>query len=143
MYDSNPAGSGAFGLLFFAIVLGIYLFVAYMQWRIANKVGCSANAWWSYVPILNTLLLCDMAGKERWWFFLTLVPLVNIIVFAALWFEIAKAAGFDGWLGLMILVPLINVIAMAIMAFGGGSGQAPDTLPRSGQIDPSKYSRVG
>jgi hypothetical protein len=143
MYDSTPADGGAFGLIFFAVMVGIYLFFAYMQWRIANKVGCADNAWWAFVPIMNTLLLCDMAGKERWWFFLALVPLVNIIVFAVLWFDTAKAAGFDGWLGLMVLLPFLNVIALAVMAFGGGSGTPPDSFPRSGQIDPSKYTRVG
>lgn len=143
MYDSNPAGGGALGLILFAVIVGVYLFFAYMQWRIANKVGCAANAWWAYVPILNTVLLCDMAGRERWWFFLGLVPLVNIIVFAVLWFDVARAAGFDGWVGLLVLLPMLNVVAMAILAFGGGSDNSPDSFPRSGQIDPSKFSRVG
>ncbi len=142
MYDPNPAG-GALGLVSFAVFIGVYLVLAYLQWRIANKVGCAGNAWWAYVPILNSVLLCDMAGKERWWFFLALIPLVNLIVFAVLWFEVAKAAGFDGWVGLLVLLPILNAVAMAILAFGGRPGSSLDSVRRSGQIDPSKFSRVG
>ena len=91
---------------------------------------------------MNTILLMDMAGKERWWFFLCLVPLVNIIVIAVVWFEVAKATGFDGWIGLFVLVPGLNLIALAILAFAGKSPAAGEILT-SGQLDPKEYTPVG
>ncbi|MFH1687000.1 MAG: DUF5684 domain-containing protein [bacterium] len=141
MYDPNPA-AGLIGDFLLVAILGLYLFCAYTQYRIANKVGCSDNAWWSYIPIMNAILLMDMAGKERWWTFLCLVPLVNIIVFAVVWFEVAKACGFDGWIGLLVLLPGLNLIALSILAFAGGSSAQGET-PRSGQIDPKKLTPVG
>jgi len=140
MYEASPNSDfvGSFVLLF---VAAIYAYCAFTQYRIARKIGCAENAWWSWVPILNTLLLMDMAGRERWWFFLCLIPLVNVIVFAVLWFDVAKACGFDGWIGLLVLLPILNFIALAILAFGGRPS-TDDSFPQSGQIDPAKYQRV-
>ena len=123
------------------VMVALYAYCAFTQYRIARKVGCADNAWWAWVPILNTLLLMDMAGRERWWFFLCLIPLVNLVIFAVLWFDVARACGFDGWIGLLVLVPLLNFVALAILAFAGqpSSGGA---FPQSGQIDPAKYQRV-
>ena len=141
MYEANSSGDG-FGFLFFLLFIAIYVFCAYTQFRIAKKCGCDENAWWAYVPIMNTILLMDMAGKERWWFFLCLVPMVNIVIFAILWFEVAKAAGHDGWIGLLVLVPFLNIIGLCILAFSGRSGGGTE-FPRSGQIDPQRLTKVG
>ena len=43
MYDANPTASFIGDFLLIAM-LGLYLFCAYMQYRIAMKVGCSDNA---------------------------------------------------------------------------------------------------
>ena len=140
MYET-PQSSAAFGMTGWLIILGIYLFLAFTWSRIAKKTGCHNNAWWAYVPILNVLLNCDMAGKSRWWFFLCLVPLVNIVIFAVLWYESARRAGFNGWLGVMVLVPLVNIIALCIMAFTGGSRPLIPQTPTP-QHQPRQFSNV-
>ena len=140
MYDSNPSGA-MFGDIILLTMVALYAYCAFCQYRIAQNIGCSDNAWWAWIPIMNTLLLCDMAGKERWWFILCFIPLVNVIIFAVMWFEVARNTGFDGWMGLLVLLPLLNLVALGILAFAGQRAGGTD-FPRSGQIDPAKYERV-
>jgi hypothetical protein len=89
---------------------------------------------------MNTFLLIKMAGKEWWWFLLGLVPLVNIVIFAILWIETAKAAGHSPIWGVLVLIPFLNFVAIGVMAFSGGTS---GPLPTSGQIDSREPTHVG
>ena len=53
-----------------------------------NKVVTS-NAWFAFVPILNILLLLEIARRKLWWIVLFLVPIVNIIVSILVCMEVA------------------------------------------------------
>ena len=78
MYESqagSDAGMGIFPIIFF---VAVYVYFAYTQARMADRIGMSKYAWWAYVPILYLFLLFRMASKPAWWFVLCLVPLVNI-----------------------------------------------------------------
>lgn len=134
MYEAQSgadAGMGMWGLL---IIVGIYAYFAITMAKMACKTGQSQNAWWAWVPILNTFLLFKMAGKPMWWFLLCLIPLVNIVVFAMLWMEVAKRCGQAPVWGVMVLIPFINFIALGIMAFSASDNRmapmAPGEQPR-------------
>jgi hypothetical protein len=130
MYDQTydgGAGLAAFGMMFWLIIIAAYLYVAWTQYKIAQKCGEHESAWWSFIPILNTFLLCKTAGKDWWWVLLCLVPLVNIVAFAMLWIETAKNCGSSPFWGFCVLLPFINIIALGVMAFGSGS--APSSQP--------------
>jgi uncharacterized membrane protein YhaH (DUF805 family) len=104
---------------------------SYAQFKLAQKVGCSNNAWWSFIPILNSLLLLQMARKPMWWFLLMLVPLVNIVIFAILWIDVAKAVGKSGFLGFCTLVPVVNLVTVGILAFTGSDNREGPFPPKS------------
>jgi hypothetical protein len=135
MYEPADGGAG-FGAVFFLIMLAVYFYFAFTQYKIAQKVGCADKAWWSFVPVLNTFLLIQMAGKDWFWFLFCLIPLVNLIAFAILWMEVAKASGSSSIWGLLVLVPFLNFVAMGVMAFAGSTGAS--SFPTSGRIDTSK-----
>ena len=135
MYEPTDGGAG-FGAVFFLIVLAVYFYFAFTQYKIAQRVGCADRAWWSYVPVLNTFLLIRMAGKDWSWFLYCLIPLVNVIAFAIMWMEVAKASGNSTIWGLLVLVPFLNFVAMGVMAFAGSTPES--SFPTSGQIDTSK-----
>ena len=135
MNDPGFDGSG-FGAIAWLIIIAVYFFFTFSQYKIAQKVGCADQAWWSFIPIANTFLLIKMANKEMWWVLLCLLPVINIIAFAILWMETAKAAGHSPIWGFLVLVPFLNFVAMGVMAFSGSaSGGA---MPASGQIDTSR-----
>ena len=139
MYEPGYDGGGI-GVVAWLAILAIYCYFAYSQYKIAQKVGCADQAWWSWIPIMNTFLLIKMAGKEWWWFLLALVPLVNIVIFAILWIETAKAAGHSPVWGVLVLIPFLNFVAVGVMAFSGGTS---GPLPTSGRIDSREPTHVG
>ena len=141
MYEANYDGGGITTLTWL-VLFAMYFYFSFAQYRIAQKVGCADKAWWAFVPILNAFLLINMAGKEWFWFLFCLVPVINIIVFAVLWVEVARMSGHSPAWGILALVPFLNFVAVGVMAFSGGPPRAVE-LPRSGQIDTRKTTPVG
>jgi len=141
MYESSYDGGGL-GAIVWLVMIGLYVYFAFAQYKISQKAGCADKAWWAFIPILNTFLLIETAGKDWWWFLLCLVPLVNIVAFAVLWIETAKASGHSGIWGFLVLIPFINFVAVGVMAFTGPGGNY-GTFPQSGTIDTRKHTPVG
>lgn len=133
MYDDSyqvidPSQVGAetaFGLFVWFAIIAVYLYFAYMMSRIAYRCGCGEQRWWAFVPILNTLLLIKMAEKPMWWFFILLVPFVNVIAFFMLWMTAAKNAGQSKIWGFLALIPLIQFVAFFVLAFNGKKYEYP------------------
>lgn len=127
---------GAFGWL---IIVAVIAYFMYMQYRIAHKTGQSDTAWWSFIPILNTLLLVRMAGKPIWWFFLLMIPIVNVVVAFMLWIAVAKNTGQSAFWGVLMLIPPISLVAMFVLAYGSRpyeyteSPPVPPTKPKTPQ----------
>jgi hypothetical protein len=98
------------------IWIAVYAYFAFSLMTIANKLG-EENSWWAWVPILNVLLMLQIADKPIWWFILFLIPIVNVIVAIMVWMAIAEARGFPSWWGILIIVPFVNVIVPGYLAF--------------------------
>lgn len=116
--QSAPTSSSTvltvWGVIMF-LLLGFYF--AFMQYRIAHRTGPSADAWWAFIPVMNTLLLVRMADKPIHWLVYLLIPGVNIIAFFMLWIEVARNAGVSGVWGFLALIPIINLLALFVMAY--------------------------
>lgn len=131
-FDAAGSMIGAFGWF---VILAIYLYFAFMHYKMAQKSNQCDIAWWAFVPILNTVLLIKMAEKPMWWFLLLLVPLVNVFCFFKLWMDAARAVGQSPVWGFLVLIPVINFVAMFVLAFGGGASytypneSVPPTTP--------------
>ena len=102
-------------ILIFA--LAAYILLAFPLFAMRQKIG-SSNAWFAFVPILNAVLLLEIAGKELWWILLFFVPCVNIIITAIVWKGVAERMEKPGWLSVIMLVPGINFIIPYYLAFG-------------------------
>ena len=145
MYEQNydPAFMAGLGMMFWLFVIGAYLFFSYVQYRIANKCGCEKNAWWSFIPIMNTLLLCEMAEKPYWWFILFLVPIVNLVAICIIWFRVAENAGHGGIWGILVIVPLVNIIALLYLGFAAGEPKRFSPPPPNQQYREKTPQNVG
>jgi len=102
------------GGCFLYIVL--YLYITLSIFFIANKTGTD-NAWFAFIPILNILLLIQIADKPIWWILLCFIPLVNIVMAVLIWMGVAEARGKPAWLGLLMLIPGVNLVLMGYLAF--------------------------
>lgn len=92
----------------FAVSLVMYVIIAFFLMKIAKKAG-RTDGWMAWIPILNIVLMIQIAGKAWWWIFLFLIPLVNIVLAFYIWIEIAKKMGKPGWYGVLMIVPLVNI----------------------------------
>ena len=124
MYQQS-SGDPFVGMLFLLFVATIYLYWSFAQFKLAKKLGCHNNAWWSFIPILQALLLCEMGHKPMWWFLLFLVPVVNIVAGAIVWMNIAKGVGHSAIVGILTLIPPITLVTVGILAFSGSSAPSP------------------
>lgn len=113
------AGAAVGGIFLVEMVLGLatYLLVAFSLYTIANKQGAN-NSWFAFVPILNVLLIIDIAGKEIWWIVLFLIPCVNLVAAIIVMLAFAEKIGKPSWMGILACLPCLSLIAWPMMAFG-------------------------
>lgn len=111
------------GLFFY---LAVIVFSIVVLWIVYGKAG--KPGWGCIVPIYNIMLLCDIAGKSRWWTVLFFVPLVNIVVDLLLCLGVAKNFRETGAFGVGLW--LMPPIFFAILAFGG-TGCKPSPTSQS------------
>ncbi|MCX6765811.1 MAG: DUF5684 domain-containing protein [Candidatus Moranbacteria bacterium] len=105
-----------FGLIPLLIFLTIYVYFAVCLMVIARKTA-TANSWFAWVPILNMILILQIAKKPLWWLILFLIPLANIVIGILVWMEIAKARNKPDWVGVLTIVPVIGFFIPAYLAF--------------------------
>jgi len=107
-----PGGTGVWvigGLI-------VYVYVAYCFMTIANKTG-TPNSWFAWIPILNLVLILQIAKKPVWWLILLLIPLVNIIIYIITLVGVCEARDKSPWLTVALLLPVVNLAAMGYLAF--------------------------
>jgi Family of unknown function (DUF5684) len=115
--DAAAGGIGAIGLLIYAALIALYIAAS---WKIFTKAGRSG--WLSLIPIVNTVVLCRIAGKSGWWFLLLLIPVVNVVFGIMLMLELSKAFGHGAGFALGLL--FLSFIFWPILAFGSSQYQA-------------------
>ncbi|HLN17761.1 MAG TPA: DUF5684 domain-containing protein [Acidimicrobiales bacterium] len=82
------ASSSTGGLL---VALVLYVLFTLPLAAVFNKAGRSAL--WAFVPIFGTLVLLSIVRRPGYWFFFLIIPLVNIIFFAIVCYDLARAFG--------------------------------------------------
>ena len=116
--DRNAALLGG-GILLVCAVIGLafYVYLALAVYTIANKTH-TENAWLAWIPILNAILMVNIAKKPIWWAIIIIfVPLVNIVFLILVWMAMAEARGKPSWWGIMIIVPLMQLITPGYLAW--------------------------
>jgi len=108
-YSSSTDGSSGFASLAVTVLLIIDL------WIIFKKAG--VPGWGAIIPIYNIYVLIKIVGRSGWWLLLLLIPIVNVVVWIVLAFDLAKAFGRSGVFAFFLLW-LLPPIGMSIIAFG-------------------------
>ncbi len=115
--NEHAAAAVAGALLFYLLVgAAFYVYFSYCLMVIGRKTG-QRELWMAWVPIVQILLMCNVAGKPWWWLLLCLIPCVNVVIGILLWMGIAQARGKPSWWGILTLVPCVNLIVPAYLAF--------------------------
>ncbi len=103
-----------FFVFYFLFVFAIVVFLIIAQWKVYTKAG--KPGWAVLIPIYNTIILLEIAGKEWWWIFLFMLPIVNIVIMIIVMIEISKAFGKTG--GFAVGLILLPIVFWPILGFG-------------------------
>lgn len=124
--DLPPEAAGAafalFGgmfLFFMVLFVAIYVVMAISLMKIAKRTG-TENGWFAWIPILNLILMLQIAQRPMWWLVFFLVPIINIVGIVLsfiIWIDIAKRLGKSAIWG--VLAALVPIIFMPYLAFSG------------------------
>ena len=130
MYEASSSGGfEGLGMFFNLLFIAIYLYFAFAQFKIAKKLRHD-NAWFAWIPILQFVQLVQLAKKPMYWFLLCLIPVINIVCFAILYIEIAKAVGCSPAVGFFTIIPPISFITIGVMAFSSPKQVASQPPPQ-------------
>lgn len=116
--------AGGFFLVIMLFVVVLYVIMAISLMKIAKRTGTD-NAWFAWIPILNLILMIQIAQRPMWWLIFFLVPILNIagiVLQFVLWVDIAKRLNKPTWVG--ILAGLIPIIFVPYLAFSGNDQPA-------------------
>ena len=101
------------------LIIGLVFYIAFAfpLYSMSKKTG-SGTAWFAFVPILNLVLLAEIAGKDWWWALLVLIPCIGFFIAIILWMGAAEAMEKPSWVGLLMLVPFVNILVPFYIAYG-------------------------
>lgn len=119
--DNQAAAAGMAllgGMMFvFLLIFGVfYVYMSLALQTIAKKTN-TENPWLAWIPIVNIILMLNIAKKPLWWMILFFVPLVSIVILILVWMEIAKARNKPEWWGILLIVPFVNLIVPGYLAW--------------------------
>ncbi len=118
------------GRYFVALLISIIINAilgSFMFWAVFAKA--QVPAWWSIVPVLQTLGLLRVAGRPWWWIVfwypVGFIPyigwLIAFVFFIILCIEISRAFGHGG--GFAVGLVLLGIIFFPILGFGSDQYQ--------------------
>lgn len=107
---------GGFIFIICIVLLVAYVYHALALQTIATKTN-TENPWFAWIPILNIILMLNIAKKPIWWIVLFLIPIVNIVFIILVWMGIAEARNKPNWWGILVIVPVANIIVPGYLAW--------------------------
>ena len=116
------------------IGLGTYVYTSLAYMEIAKKLN-HPNSWFAWVPILNLVLILQLADMSPWLILLALVPGVNAVAMVVIsvmsMMKICERRGMDKNLGFLMLVPVANLVLPGILAWKKDTGNTtkPEVAP--------------
>jgi hypothetical protein len=116
----DPAlAAGLFAMMAVIWVVGIivYIYMALCMYKIAKKMNAE-NPWFAWIPILNVVLMIQIAKKPLWWIVLMLIPFVNIVIAIVIMVEFLKVLGKPAWWVILMMIPVVNLVVWGMLAFG-------------------------
>lgn len=94
----------------------IYLLFCLAAVKICRKTTVRPGLW-VWLPGFQWISLLKAAGMSPWFFFLLLIPPVNLVVMIVWCFKICRTRQKSQALGFFLLVPVINIFVYFYLAF--------------------------
>ena len=116
------AASDVTGVLFGVLIsllltAGLYIWIALALSAVFRKSG--EEGWKAWVPVLNSIVLLQLAGLSPWLVLLSFVPILNIaaiVVFAIAIYRVSGAFGYGA--GMTVLGVLLFPVWASVIGWG-------------------------
>ncbi|GAC1455988.1 MAG: hypothetical protein PVSMB4_16340 [Ktedonobacterales bacterium] len=119
--DTMSTGNSTAALVSTVISIAIAIFYIAATWQVYAKAG--KPGWAAIIPIYNTIVLLQIAGRPVWWFLLLLIPLVNIVFLIIVLNDLSKSFGHG--VGFTLGLIFLGFIFLPVLAFGGSKYVGP------------------
>jgi len=122
-YAASSSDFGGVGIVIYVIVaLAITVFEIAACWRVFAKAG--KPGWAAIVPFYNLYMLLKIAGRPGWWLLLLVVPVLNVVVSAIVFVDVARSFGRGTGFGIVGLW-LFGFVGFPILGFGDARYSGP------------------
>ncbi|MFO1519862.1 MAG: DUF5684 domain-containing protein [bacterium] len=117
--NMSPVLGAGLGIGILVVYVACYLFFAFCLAKIAEKLGqpFGKSFLMAIIPIVNLILIVQLAGKPMWWVILFLIPIVNVVMAVLAFMAIAEKRGKPSWYGILMIVPIVNIFILINLAF--------------------------
>lgn len=99
---------------FILICISILVLEIVALWFVLEKAG--EPGWAAIIPIYNYLMVIKIAGKPWWFILLTLIPVVNLVIYIIILNGLSKSFGKDE--GFTVGLFFLHFIFLPILGFG-------------------------
>lgn len=106
MYDSASPAATIIG-----IIVGLVILISY--WIIYTKAG--KPGWAVIIPIYNIIVMLQIVDKPLWWFFMFLIPVVNVVFGIIVLYNLVLKFGQPAWH--VVLALFLSVFYFPYLAF--------------------------
>ena len=103
------------------LYLAIIVLMIVSLWKVFTKAG--KPGWACLIPIYNIIVMIEITGKPLWWFFMFLIPGVNLVF--AIWMLNLISKSFGNGVGFTIGLLLLPIIFWPILGLGSSEYQGP------------------
>jgi hypothetical protein len=110
--NGSSGGIGVVGMIiYFIVCIALYIAFAFPLMKIGNKKGLTG--WFAWIPILNIILMIQIAKKPMWWIIMILIiPCANIVFLILLYIDFFKEIGQSPAWTWALLFPFLLLIPL-------------------------------
>ena len=96
----------------FLFILGIQAVHFLGTYRLYIKAG--RKGWEALVPIYNAVVLMQIIRRPKWWVILLFIPIINLMMFPAVWVETLRSFGRTKWVDTLLVILTLGLYLFVI-----------------------------
>ena len=96
----------------FLFILGIQAVHFLGTYRLYIKAG--RKGWEALVPIYNAVVLMQIIRRPKWWVILLFIPIINLMMFPAVWVETLRSFGRTKWVDTLLVILTLGLYLFVV-----------------------------
>ena len=96
----------------FLFILGIQAVHFLGTYRLYIKAG--RKGWEALVPIYNAVVLMQIIRRPKWWVILLFIPIINLMMFPAVWVETLRSFGRTKWFDTLLVILTLGLYLFVV-----------------------------